>query len=152
MGAFLEMNMGSLASIGKELRSIAPEIHKAMRVEMKDVADVIASRAREHASWSRRIPGTIKGRVLGNGTTVAVSAGGGKGSAAPHAKPIEHAGQSGKFRHPVHADPALSRSEWTWVDQEARPFLHPALFDELPEAARRIEEALTAAINKLGEV
>jgi hypothetical protein len=53
---------------------------------------------------------------------------------APHARPFEHGGMPGTFRHPVfgHTD--------RWVAQKARPFLAKALEEKAPEAERKIAE------------
>ncbi|MGH3096097.1 MAG: hypothetical protein ACRDMV_08880, partial [Streptosporangiales bacterium] len=57
---------------------------------------------------------------------------------------------TGYFRHPVFADNANeTREEWTWVQQDARPFLSPAVQDQVDNlraaAAKAIQDAAREA-------
>ena len=128
------------------MRKSRPEVHREVRRAVKAAAELVAEDARRKASWSTRIPGTVKASVLGNGTAASVRAGGAK---APHAKALENAGRDGMFRHPVFPDQSKTRSEWTWVSQQARPFLHPALLDRFPETVRAIGAAVTVAVDRV---
>lgn len=151
-GTMLSVNATGLAKLGKQLRHSHPavyrELHRAVLAEARKVAEI----AKRNSSWSSRIPGTIKASAVGV-STAKVRAGGGTGSAAPHAKAYEHAGREGTFRHPVFADPEKGRSEWTWVSQDARPFLHPAAMERLPETVKVLGDAVIHAVDiELGKV
>jgi hypothetical protein len=63
---------------------------------------------------------------------------------APHARPYEHGGQAGTFRHPRWGD------RRRWFDQMARPFLAPALASKGDEAGRLIAEAVDETTRDAG--
>ena len=134
----------SLRKLGAQLRRSRPEVYRQVRRAVLVQAKVIAEDAKQRASWSSRIPGTIRGTTAGPLTAV-VRAG---GASAPHAGPIEHAGSAGTFRHPVFADQSKTRDEWAWANQQARPFLHPAALDHLDETVRALGVAVTAAVDR----
>lgn len=137
----------SLRSLGKELRKSKPDVYRELRRELLAEGHVIAEDAKGLADWSTKIPDSIKVGMSGI-STVVVRAG---GKAAPDATPYEHAGASGTFRHPVFPDPAKTRSEWTWVTQEARPFLHPAALDRLDATVENLGAAVQRAVDRLVE-
>jgi hypothetical protein len=139
-------NASQLRSLGTQLRRAQPDVYKQVRKAVREEARIVAASAREKASWSTRIPATVRVSALGVNTAV-VRAGNDK--TAPHAKPFEHAGHSGTFRHPVHGDPRKTRSEWAWVTQQARPFLHPAAWERLPETVRHLGQAVITAVDEL---
>jgi hypothetical protein len=110
------IDTSQLKEFGKRLRATSPAVAKVLRLRLHEVGDVVAEAAREEASFSTRIPGSIKVRVSGFGVKVVGNATG----TAPDAAPLENKGQSGSFRHPVFGD------RENWVDQKAHPFLAPA--------------------------
>lgn len=134
----LSADARALKTLGRQLRQARPEIMKATQRGLREVGRHVADKAKENASWSSRIPQTIKPRVSGL-TAVVVKAG---GPSAPHAKPYEHAGAHGTFRHPVFGD------RKNWVSEDARPFLHPAAFDGLQRYAEELAHALGAQIEE----
>lgn len=134
----LKADARDLKNLGKALRASRPDIYKATQKGLRQVGQKVAARARQNASWSKRIPQTVTVRSAGLNAVI-VSAG---GKNAPHAKPIEHAGAEGTFRHPVFGNRAV------WVDQKARPFLHPAAIDRLQESAEELAEVLTVQVEK----
>lgn len=82
--------------------------------DLRAAAEIIADKARELASpWSRQIPAAISVQVRGNTAEISCQ--------APPAYPNEIRG----VRHPVYAR-GPDRREWTWVENEFRPFLAPA--------------------------
>lgn len=162
----LKVDASQLRAFGKKLREIDPDVYKQMRGEIKDQGKVVAADAAARAAWSTRIPETIRPSILNN-TTLVIRAGNPK--TAPHAKPIEHGGKQGTFRHPVFADErgerdvrtrgAASRiarrvenkitgvEDWVWVEQKANPFVHPAVIAHLQETAEAIGAAVVKAAN-----
>lgn len=131
-----------LRKLGAELRRAKPEVYRQVRRAILAQARVIADDAKQRASWSTRIPASIRPSV--SGLSAVVRAG---GVNAPHAAALEHAGRQGSFRHPVFADQSLTRSDWSWVSQQARPFLHPAALDHLDETVRALGVAVTSAVD-----
>lgn len=103
-------------SMAKDLHAADRSTGPALRRKLKTVGDIVANQAKQNASWSSRIPGSIKSRATQRQASVRAG-----GPNAPHAAPFEHRGQPGSFRHPVfgHRD--------RWVAQQARPFLRLAL-------------------------
>ena len=130
-----------MRKLGAELRKSQPDVYRAVKRAVLVEAKIIAEDAKGRAEWSTRIPGTVKASTS-QGLTAHVYAG---GKDAPHAKPYEHAGRAGNFRHPVHGSPTKTRDQWTWVSEPARPFLHPAAFVRLPETVKAIGAAVVAA-------
>jgi hypothetical protein len=117
------IDTSQLKEFGKRLRATSPAVAKVLRLRLHEVGDVVAEAAREEASFSTRIPGSIKVRVSGFGVKIvgnATATGAAPEGTAPDAAPLENKGQSGSFRHPVFGD------RENWVDQKAHPFLAPA--------------------------
>lgn len=133
-----------LRKLGATLRKQQPDVHRAVRRAVLDAAKLIAEDAKGKADWSTRIPGTIRASSSGVNTAV-VRAG---GAAAPHAAAYEHAGASGAFRHPVYPRGDETRDQWTWVSEDARPFLHPALMDRFDETVLALRDAVEVAVDK----
>ena len=131
----------------KALRKAQPELAKNLRKKLRAAGEEIAEIARQNASWSTTIPGSIKVRT--SGPFVKIIAGGAK---AQGARALEHRGRTGTFRHPVFPSQSVPRSEWAWATQQARPFLYPAVLEGREVAQRMAIEALDEAVrDALGE-
>ena len=124
-----------VSRLARALARAAPEAWAACRVSLRAAGMIVADDARGRASFSTRIPGSIRVRT-GRGN-VRVVAG---GPTAPDAAPLENKGQSGNFRHPVWGNREV------WVDQPARPFLAPALDAHREEVAQLMEDAVLRAV------
>jgi hypothetical protein len=111
-------------------------VYKAVRRSVLIEAKAMAEDAKRRASWSTRIPGTVKASAQGMNTAV-VKAG---GASAPHAAAFEHAGKEGPFRHPVHGHDV-------WVSQDAHPFLHPAAIARLDTTVEALGTAVSTAVS-----
>jgi hypothetical protein len=98
---------------------------------------------RRNASWSGRIPGAVRAQPFFTakraGVRIIVDA-----KAAPEARPLEHGGNGGEFRHPVFGGGNKTRDQWTWVEQPARPFFYAAL-----ERSVEIEIAMRAVMARV---
>src|SRR5438105_3625133 len=92
----LTIDVSQLKKLATDLRRASPLLAKSFLAELGRAGDVVAQSAKEKASFSSRISGTIK--VRRRGVAVRVQAG---GDAAPDAAPFEHGGVGGSFRHPV---------------------------------------------------
>jgi hypothetical protein len=134
----LKSDASSLRNLGKALRQSQPALYKATKSSLRAEGAKIAERAKRNFDWSTRIPQTVKVRTSGVASVI-ITAG---DKTAPHAKPIEHAGASGTFRHPVFGNTDV------WVDQPARPSLHPAALEHLQESAEAVGAALTVQVEK----
>ena len=109
----------------------------SLRAKLKTVGDVVAVKARSNASWSTKIPRSVKVGVTAKG--VYVKAG---GNAAPHAAGFESGG-----RHPVFGH----RDRWVNMGtglggntNKLRPFMLPAL----QASQQQIEDAAVAALDE----
>ena len=127
-----------LATLARSLRRASPEAWKAYRLAVREMAQIVAEDAKSRASFSTRIPDTIKVRVLASGNVEIVAG----GPNAPDAAPLENKGQAGTFRHPVFGNREV------WVSQPARPFLAPALDAHREQVAKAIEDAVMAAVER----
>lgn len=126
------------ARIAADMRALTAATRKAVRPRLRAAGKLVVDAARSKASWSTRIPGTVRMSTSfrENREGVTITAG---GKAAPHARPYEGFSGYASFRHPVFADRARKTSKgWTWVTQVTRPFLFPA--------ARQTEEQTTAMV------
>lgn len=127
--------------IAADMRALPVETRKAVRPALRAAGQQVAEAAKGNASWSSRIPGTIRVRTSFRFEREGVEVIAGNAS-TPHARPFEDVRQRGSFRHPVFADAAnKTRRQWTWVSQTSRPFLFPA--------ARATEAATTAAMRSV---
>lgn len=131
------IDTGSIDKLARTIKQASPAVAKTLTKELKLARDAVAAEARSRASFSTKIPATIKGS--GTGATLKVSAG---GAAAPNAAPLENRGKQGTFRHPVFGTD-------TWVNQQAHPFLTPALAAQREILAARIDAAIDKAIDAL---
>jgi hypothetical protein len=84
---------------------------------LKEAGEYVAGIARGKASWSSKVPASIK--VGGGRSGVNITAGGAR---APAAYPNEIPG----VRHPVFGGKGTARPDAPWVTNENRPFLAPA--------------------------
>lgn len=134
-----------LRQLSKDLKKIGDkDLSKELRAGLRKSGEVVAAAARSNASWSSRIPGSIKVVVQQKG--VAVRAGGDK---APHAVTFEGKNNGQPRRHPVFARGA--RSDWTWAAQDPpRPYLKPALSANLDKVIQVVGDELEVAFLQNG--
>lgn len=151
MAGDIGVDVQGLAKLAKDLDRIADVALKAeFRKGLTGAGEIVAVAARANASWSERIPGSI--HVVTTGSGVQVKAG---GPPAPHAVTFEGRVDGGNRRHPVFATGPRgerngSKPHWTWAEQQARPFLAPALEANIDAAAERVADAIAAAFNSNG--
>jgi hypothetical protein len=147
-GTPIVADVAELRALARDLARVAPEAAKGLQKGMASAGQVIAANAKQRASYSKRIPGSIKVRVArGN---VKVSAG---GEAAPNAAPIENRGK-GFIRHPIYLtyDQAHSGDDaykGRWTEKNSHPaFLAPALDATAVEVAELIADAQLEAVQR----
>lgn len=135
-----------IADLGK----IPPELRRQLRPAMRKAALPILEDAKRRASWSTRIPGAISIRSSFSGRRPGVSLRV-DSAKAPHARPYESgSARNRQLRHPVFADGEKDRSEWTWVNENTRPFFFPAVRAGGDEARRQAQLAVLTAAREVG--
>lgn len=126
-----------------DLGKIPKELKVELRPGLRKAGEIVRDEARRNASWSTRIPAATRVSVgftkRNPGVAVQVNK-----NRAPHARPFEHGGQAGYFRHKVfgHQD--------RWVRQKARPFLAKAAEDKAPEAEKKVAEVVDHVTRNTG--
>lgn len=141
------------SALARDLNKMGAAQRRRLRAEFNRIGQAALSDARSRASWSRRIPSAITTRPITDmtrgrvGVELRVSK-----DKAPHARAYEGLGQSGSFRHPVFADPNVSRSEWTWTQKNSqfRPFVWPAARGRAADAQRAVEQTFEDAARECG--
>lgn len=128
-----------------DLREIPRDVRKDLRPALKKAGDAVLSDAKNRASWSSRIPGSLRIAVLyGRKAGVVIKA---NRKRAPHARAYEgigaRKGSATEFRHPV-----FGRDKW--VSQKTKPFLHPAAQAKRAEVRRAVEDVVVAAARRHG--
>lgn len=123
----------------RDFRKLPPDLRKELRPALRKAALPILADSRNRSSWSTRIPRatriSTKFQARRGGVVIAVS-----GKRAPHARPYEHLGSAGTFRHPVFGNRDV------WVPQAARPFL----FNAVDAGADGVREALGDLVVTIG--
>lgn len=116
-----------------DIGKIPKDLKVRLRPGLREVGQIVRDQARFNASFSKKIPPATRVGVGFTKRNPGVSVQVNKNS-APSARPFEHGGQEGDFRHKVfgHAD--------RWVSQKAHPFLAKALEEKAPEAERKIAD------------
>lgn len=120
-----------------DLAKISKEIKAELRKGMREIARPTLKKVQSNASWSTRIPGSTKLKTGFTARFTGISIETDR-NVSPHARPYEHFGRPGRYRHPVFADSSKPRKEWTWVSAPARPYMYPAAVEDLPEIGGRM--------------
>lgn len=139
------VSINGLRTLSRDLKASIGHIPVDLTNAMKHAGQIVADTAKGYASWSTRIPESIK--VMGGGnkqgtsvTAVSVKAGGAK---APHAAAYE--GTKGDvFRHPVWGNMS------NWVSQDTRPYLARAANEKADIIAEQVAIAVDAAWRRAG--
>lgn len=132
-----------MVQIARDMRKLPAEARKAARPKLREAGQVIQKRAQANASWSSRIPVSVKvvTSFRANREGVTVRAG---GPSSPHARPFEGLTTRGdSFRHPVYGN------DW-WVAQATRPFLVPAVEASAGEVDAKVRAVLDEAAAGIG--
>ncbi len=121
----------------RQLQGLPNDARRAVRGMLRPLGqDMLREAIWNAAAFSRRIPGALSMqiRLAGNRPGVVIRASLAK---APHSRVYEGL-QEDVFRHPVFGHDR-------WVDQDARPYLQPAVRALLPRAHADV----TAALNEI---
>lgn len=142
-GASIVIDTKQFSALTRGIRASGPAGKAAVRGAMRESAEIVKAEAARRASFSSRIPGSLKARATA--TNFKVSAG---GEAAPDAAPIENKGR-GHVRHPTFSPRSGVAERVGWTDKNSRPaFLSPALEAHTEEIAELIADQLTEAVAK----
>jgi hypothetical protein len=114
----MSVDRSQLQNLIRDLHEVPPAIRREFRPIVKKAAAPTLTRMKSNASWSTRIPGAITMRAANTTAGVQFRTDAGR---APHARPIEHDGEPGTFRHPVYGNREV------WRPQAARPFFYRAV-------------------------
>lgn len=138
------MSLGreQLQELIKDLGEIPRAVQRELRPAFRQAAKPAVARIRQNASWSSRIPAAVKvstsfGRTPG--VMIRVDS-----KKAPHARPIEHDGQPGMFRHPVYGNREV------WRDQPARPFFYRGVETTADQIRDAIGDVITDVAGRHG--
>jgi hypothetical protein len=127
-----------------DMGKIPQDLKVKLRKPLREAGEGVRNRARLNASWSKKIPLATRVSVgftkRNPGVSVQVNK-----NRAPNARPFEHGGAPGSFRHPV-----FGHRDRPWEEQKARPFLYKAAAEEAPEAERKIAEAVDKVTRDAG--
>ena len=139
----MRIDTGELKMFARGLRLADRKLYLEMNRHIREAATVIADDAKTNASWSTRIPPTIK--VRGGASRLSVVAGKG----VPYAGPYEYGGKhmaKGTFKHPVFAAKGTTRynEKGSWPTQKTRPFLMPAV----AKNRQLVMEQIVIAVNR----
>jgi hypothetical protein len=130
-----------LRRLARALRASGPVGAAAVRGAMRDGGKIVAADAQGRASFSTRIPQTVKAR--GSAANFKVSAG---GEAAPNAAPIENEGK-GFVRHPTYSPRPGVGERVGWTEKNSHPaFLHTALAANAEVVAELVADRLETAV------
>jgi hypothetical protein len=121
-----------------DFRVMPLDTRRRLRTEVQRIGKPVLDQVKANASWSSRIPRATRIKVgyskTRAGVTIVTSA-----KRAPHARPYEHDGVPGTFRHPVYGN------RKNWVAQTARPFFYQAV----SEKASTVEEEFRKLIMRV---
>lgn len=138
-GVGIAADTSGLARLARDLRRASPEAWKAYRVAVRVAAEPVLADARSRASFSSRIPDSMRIRVMSTGNVKIVAG----GDAAPDAAPIENRGK-GFVRHPTFG----RRGAGEWTTKNSHPaYLAPALDAHRDEVLTAIEAAVYEAVD-----
>lgn len=130
----------------RKFGKVPKELKAQLRPGLRAAGNEVAADAKLRASWSTKIPRAIRVSVTFAGKRQGVSIVVNR-KKAPNARPFEHGGRDGTFRHPV-----FGRRErpGDWKSQRARPFLAPALQAKGDDAAKKIADVVDRVTHEAG--
>jgi hypothetical protein len=129
----MPVDRSELNTLIRDLGAVPPALRRELRPGFMKAGQPVLQEMRRRASWSTRIPDATSMALSTTtlGVLFRVSSG-----RAQDARPIEHDGAPGMFRHPVYA--RGDRNRWTWRDQAARPFFYGSVTDKADQVVDAI--------------
>jgi len=117
------------------LRRLDPEAAKQLQKEMRTVANRVVIQAKGNASWSVKIPPSIRASSTAKGAAVRVQS-------SNRLAVLNELGKT--WRHPL-----FGNHDW-FYPQNARPFVKPAVDAQRAGIAQQAGEAIRRAIRSAG--
>lgn len=119
-----------LKDLSKALKAAADGTAPRLRKGLRAAGAIVQRQAQDNASWSSKIPPTIKVGVTQTAVTVYTK--------DPQARSYETDG-----KHPVFPRRRLPRKRWAWNKKPLkRPFLFPAADHKANEVAQAVLDAV----------
>jgi hypothetical protein len=135
----MTVGRGQLQQLITDLGEIPPAVRRELRPALRRAAQPALESIRSNASWSSRIPGAVKlSTSFGRQPGVMIRV---DSTKAPLARPIEHDGRPGTFRHPVYGNREV------WRPQQARPFFYRGV----EATADQIRDEIGAVIDDVAQ-
>lgn len=134
MAEFAVVQVDGFKQLEQLLKVTSKSTKRKLNKGLKDGVDKsVVPDAKNAASWSTRIPNTIKSSVTMSG--VFVKAG---GPDAPHAAAYETGSSSnaGMIRHPVFGNRDV------WVETPSRPYIQPSIVKDINAVAEAVAQAV----------
>lgn len=122
---------------------VPPELRRRLGHRLRPLGERSLAAARANAAaWSTRIPGAIslQIRFAGKNPGLIITV---DHKAAPHGRPLEGI-LTNVFRHPVFGDTD------TWVAQDARPYVWPAIEATQQDIAGEVDAAIDETFAEAG--
>lgn len=145
----VKLDTADLRKVYADLKAANSSLTVELRRGVKNAAAPLANAVKVEASWSTRIPGAVKTKATftARKTSVSIYV---DPKMAPEAAPLNHGDRGGTFRRPVFADADEERSDWTWVSQQARPFMLAAIQPHFRDADVAMAKVLDTIARKAG--
>lgn len=135
VGSPVVANTDQLLRLAQGLRAASPAAYRSYQRTVRVGAAKVLADAQSRASYSQKIPGSGRVRMLPNGNA-RVTFG---GPSAPDAAPLENRGR-GFVRHPLFGNRNF------WYTTQLPAFLTPAFLENQPEIVQLMGSALVAAV------
>lgn len=136
------VDRGQLQAFIRDLGAIPPALQRELRPGMLRAGQPALREVQRRAGWSTRIPGaTVLTSSTGSSPGVTVRV---RSAQAPHARPYEHDGAAGTFRHPVYGN------RHNWVPQEARLFFYSGVAAAADQVAEAVADIVTGVAEQHG--
>jgi hypothetical protein len=135
------IDTSSFTNFGTAMRSASRRLKTVVSDALVDVASETAEAIRSNASYSKRIPDSVKVTKMDVGAMITAG-----GPDAPDAEPIENKGK-GFVRHPIFVPQAsMPGPSGSWTAKNSHPpFMAPAVL----AAQAKVEEAASAALDSV---
>lgn len=145
VGVAVYVDTRSFNRLASDLRRFAPEAYKAAQIALRGLTKRTLSKAAANASFSTQIPGSGRTSVRLLKGKVQFGSGGGGGTRAYIAAPIENRGE-GYVEHPVFGNKRGQSS----TNKNSHPaFLAPAFDESKEEALAIMDDAVFGAFERM---
>lgn len=139
----VQVTSTDLRQLYVDLKAVEGNLRVELRKGITAAAKPIVAAVQREASWSSRIPAAVKAKTsfAAKSAGVAITVDSRK---APEGRPLENAGNTGTFRHPVFGDTT------SWVAQTAHPFFWAGVKNADSQIETAMEAVMDAVAKKAG--